>query len=139
VRGAQGCLPLLVRSQGPSPHLAPVVAGRPVARELLHGRKNYEAPRSWAERAYPKLIDYNRVADGGHYAAWEQPTLFTKGSPRSLQATLQIDLSIGDARVARAASTRQFARQLPVRLRFRFAQATPDTTLPGGPAWLRHA
>jgi pimeloyl-ACP methyl ester carboxylesterase len=39
---------------------------------------NYEAPRSWAERAYHKLIYYNRVAAGGHYAAWEQPTLFAQ-------------------------------------------------------------
>jgi len=33
-------------------------------------------PRSWAERAYPKLIYYNRPAKGGHFAAWEQPDLF---------------------------------------------------------------
>ena len=37
----------------------------------------YEAPRSWAERAYPKLIHYNRLPVGGHFAAWEQPTLFS--------------------------------------------------------------
>jgi pimeloyl-ACP methyl ester carboxylesterase len=36
----------------------------------------YAAPRSWAERAYPKLIHYNRVDKGGHFAAWEQPELF---------------------------------------------------------------
>jgi len=36
----------------------------------------YAAPRSWAERAYPKLIHYNRLAKGGHFAAWEQPELF---------------------------------------------------------------
>ena len=35
----------------------------------------YQAPRSWAERAYPKLIHYNRLAKGGHFAAWEQPEL----------------------------------------------------------------
>jgi pimeloyl-ACP methyl ester carboxylesterase len=33
----------------------------------------YQAPRSWAERAYPKLIHYNRLDKGGHFAAWEQP------------------------------------------------------------------
>ena len=38
----------------------------------------YPAPRSWAERAYPKLIYYNRLDKGGHFAAWEQPELFTK-------------------------------------------------------------
>jgi pimeloyl-ACP methyl ester carboxylesterase len=36
----------------------------------------YPAPRSWAERAYPNLIHYNKVEKGGHFAAWEQPTLF---------------------------------------------------------------
>lgn len=33
----------------------------------------YQAPRSWAEKAFPKLIHYNRLAKGGHFAAWEQP------------------------------------------------------------------
>jgi pimeloyl-ACP methyl ester carboxylesterase len=37
----------------------------------------YAAPRSWAERAYPKLIYYNKLDKGGHFAAWEQPELFT--------------------------------------------------------------
>jgi len=36
----------------------------------------YAAPRSWTERAYPKLIHYNRLDKGGHFAAWEQPELF---------------------------------------------------------------
>jgi len=36
----------------------------------------YQTPRSWAERAYPKLMYYNKVAKGGHFAAWEQPELF---------------------------------------------------------------
>jgi pimeloyl-ACP methyl ester carboxylesterase len=35
----------------------------------------YQAPRSWTERAYPKLIYYNKVDKGGHFAAWEQPHL----------------------------------------------------------------
>jgi pimeloyl-ACP methyl ester carboxylesterase len=38
----------------------------------------YAAPRSWTERAYPKLIHYNKLDKGGHFAAWEQPELFTK-------------------------------------------------------------
>jgi pimeloyl-ACP methyl ester carboxylesterase len=38
----------------------------------------YPAPRSWAERAYPKLIHYNRLDKGGHFAAWEQPKLFSE-------------------------------------------------------------
>jgi pimeloyl-ACP methyl ester carboxylesterase len=33
----------------------------------------YTAPRSWAEQAYPRLIHYNRLSKGGHFAAWEQP------------------------------------------------------------------
>ena len=36
----------------------------------------YQTPRNWAERAYPKLMYYNKVAKGGHFAAWEQPELF---------------------------------------------------------------
>ena len=36
----------------------------------------YAAPKSWAERAYPKLIYYNKPDKGGHFAAWEQPQLF---------------------------------------------------------------
>jgi pimeloyl-ACP methyl ester carboxylesterase len=35
----------------------------------------YPAPRSWTERAYPRLIHYNRLDRGGHFAAWEQPQL----------------------------------------------------------------
>src|SRR5262249_3622161 len=37
----------------------------------------YRAPRSWAERAYPNLIYFNEVDRGGHFAAWEQPELFS--------------------------------------------------------------
>jgi pimeloyl-ACP methyl ester carboxylesterase len=36
----------------------------------------YPCPRSWAERAYPKLIHYNKLDKGGHFPAWEQPRLF---------------------------------------------------------------
>jgi pimeloyl-ACP methyl ester carboxylesterase len=36
----------------------------------------YQAPRSWTARAYPKLIYYNKVDRGGHFAAWEQPQIF---------------------------------------------------------------
>jgi pimeloyl-ACP methyl ester carboxylesterase len=37
----------------------------------------YSAPRSWAERAYPNLIYFNEVDRGNHFAAWQEPTLFT--------------------------------------------------------------
>jgi pimeloyl-ACP methyl ester carboxylesterase len=38
----------------------------------------YQAPRSWTERAYPKLIYYNKLDKGGHFAAWEQPQLLSE-------------------------------------------------------------
>jgi pimeloyl-ACP methyl ester carboxylesterase len=48
----------------------------PVAVTVFPGEQ-YQAPRSWTERAYPKLIYYNKVDKGGHFAAWEQPELFS--------------------------------------------------------------
>jgi pimeloyl-ACP methyl ester carboxylesterase len=47
----------------------------PVAVSIFPGEL-YQAPRSWAERAYPNLIHYNTLDKGGHFAAWEQPELF---------------------------------------------------------------
>ena len=38
----------------------------------------YQAPRSWAERAYPNLIYFNEVDRGGHFAAWQEPQLFSE-------------------------------------------------------------
>jgi pimeloyl-ACP methyl ester carboxylesterase len=38
----------------------------------------YQTPRNWAQRAYPTLIHYNKVAKGGHFAAWEQPALLSQ-------------------------------------------------------------
>jgi pimeloyl-ACP methyl ester carboxylesterase len=38
----------------------------------------YPTPRSWAERAYPKLVHYNKLDKGGHFAAWEQPQFFSE-------------------------------------------------------------
>jgi pimeloyl-ACP methyl ester carboxylesterase len=49
----------------------------PVAVSVFPGEQ-YEAPRSWAERAYPNLIYYNKLEKGGHFAAWEQPELFAE-------------------------------------------------------------
>ena len=48
----------------------------PVAVTVFPGEQ-YQAPRSWTERAYPNLIYYNKVDKGGHFAAWEQPLLFS--------------------------------------------------------------
>jgi pimeloyl-ACP methyl ester carboxylesterase len=36
----------------------------------------YAAPRSWVEKAFPKLIYFNKLPKGGHFAAWEQPAFF---------------------------------------------------------------
>src|ERR687892_489701 len=49
----------------------------PVAVSVFPGEQ-YQAPRSWAERAYPNLIYFNEVEKGGHFAAWEQPQLFAE-------------------------------------------------------------
>jgi pimeloyl-ACP methyl ester carboxylesterase len=49
----------------------------PVAVSVFPGEQ-YQAPRSWTERAYPQLIYYNQVDRGGHFAAWEQPRLFSE-------------------------------------------------------------
>ena len=38
----------------------------------------YSVPQSWTERAYPKLIYYNKLDKGGHFAAWEEPQLFSE-------------------------------------------------------------
>ena len=49
----------------------------PVAVTVFPGEQ-YQAPRSWAEQAYPNLIHFNEVDKGGHFAAWEQPELFSE-------------------------------------------------------------
>jgi hypothetical protein len=58
-----------------SPKLNAANVSIPAAVSVFPG-ENYQAPRSWTERAYHKLIYYNQVDRGGHYAAWEQPQLF---------------------------------------------------------------
>ena len=50
----------------------------------------YLAPRSWTERAYHKLIYYNRVDKGGHFAAWEQPELFASEVRAGLRSVRQV-------------------------------------------------
>ena len=49
----------------------------PVAVSVFPGEQ-YQAPRSWATQAYPNLIYFNEVDKGGHFAAWEQPGLFSE-------------------------------------------------------------
>ena len=49
----------------------------PVAVSVFPGEQ-YQAPRTWTEKAYPNLIYYHQVEKGGHFAAWEQPQLFAQ-------------------------------------------------------------
>jgi pimeloyl-ACP methyl ester carboxylesterase len=58
------------------PFLEPSGVSIPVAVSVFPD-EIYQAPRSWAERAYPNLIHYNKVAKGGHFAAWEQPKILS--------------------------------------------------------------
>ncbi len=53
----------------------------------------YQAPRSWSEQAYPKLVYYNRLPKGGHFAAWEQPRFLSdeiRAGFRSLRAVVAV-------------------------------------------------
>jgi hypothetical protein len=50
----------------------------------------YTAPRSWAEKAYPKLIHYNKLPKGTHFAAWT--AILFRGSSRGFQTTAQTNL-----------------------------------------------
>lgn len=49
----------------------------PVAVSVFPGEQ-YQAPRSWTEKAYPNLVYYHQAEKGGHFAAWEQPTIFAQ-------------------------------------------------------------
>jgi pimeloyl-ACP methyl ester carboxylesterase len=49
----------------------------------------YTAPRSWAEKAYPKLIHYNKPPRGGHFAAWEQPQFYSEEVRAGLRSLRQ--------------------------------------------------
>ncbi len=53
-----------------APKNVPIPAGVSAFAEEL-----YQAPKSWTEKAYPKLVFYARHDKGGHFAAWEQPQL----------------------------------------------------------------
>jgi pimeloyl-ACP methyl ester carboxylesterase len=58
------------------PFFAPKNVTIPVAVSVFPDEL-YAAPRSWVEKAYPKLIHYNKLDKGGHFAAWEQPELLS--------------------------------------------------------------
>ena len=71
------------------PFFAPKGVAIPVAVSAFPD-EIYTAPRSWTEAAYPRLVYYNRLAKGGHFAAWEQPAIFAdelRASFRSLRQT----------------------------------------------------
>jgi len=60
----------------------------------------YPAPQSWAELAYPKLIHYNRIDKGGHFAAFEQPQLLSEEIRvgfRSLRSGAKLDVTLAKA------------------------------------------
>ncbi len=59
------------------PFFAPKGVAIPVAVSAFPD-EIYTAPRSWTEKAYPKLVYYNRPPKGGHFAAWEQPRIFAE-------------------------------------------------------------
>jgi hypothetical protein len=62
----------------------------PVAVSVFPGEQ-YQAPRSWTERAYPNLLYYNQLVKGGHFAAWEEPELFAselRAAFRSLRKSI---------------------------------------------------
>jgi pimeloyl-ACP methyl ester carboxylesterase len=67
------------------PFFAPKGVAIPVA-VSAYPDEIYTAPRSWAEKAYPKLIHYNRLSKGGHFAAWEQPKVFSEELRASFQS-----------------------------------------------------
>jgi pimeloyl-ACP methyl ester carboxylesterase len=63
-------------NKGMSPINA-VAVNIPVALSIFPGEL-YQAPRSWAQKTFPKLIHYNQLDKGGHFAAWEQPQIFSE-------------------------------------------------------------
>lgn len=58
-------------------YFAPKKVTLPVAVSIFPDEL-FQTPRSWVERAYPKLIHYNRLEKGGHFPAWEEPKLFVR-------------------------------------------------------------
>ena len=64
--------PLLAAGGRPSDKLSLPVAFTVFPCEI------YQAPRRWAEKVYPNLIYFHQAAKGGHFAAWEEPQLFSE-------------------------------------------------------------
>ena len=86
----------------------------PGRRDVFPGEQ-YQAPRSWAEQAYPNLIYFNEVDKGGHFAAWEQPQLFSeelRAAFRSLRRRREVLMS---STVETATEIRPFHVEIPRR------------------------
>ena len=75
-RPRRGRAPRGTRGEGTANNFNAVDISVPAAITVFPG-EIYQAPRSWAERAYHKLIYFNKVDKGGHFAAWEEPALFS--------------------------------------------------------------
>ena len=58
--------------------------------------EQYQAPRSWTERAYPKLIHYNKLDKGGHFAAWEQPQIFSAEVRAAFKSLRQTNATVSN-------------------------------------------
>jgi pimeloyl-ACP methyl ester carboxylesterase len=61
----------------PAAAMTSAVSGRTINGHSAGDITRDDVPRSWTERAYPKLIYFNEADKGGHFAAWEQPALFS--------------------------------------------------------------
>ena len=72
----------------------------------------YQVPKSWAEKAYPKLIHYNRLPKGGHFAAWEQPQLLRQRVRAGVQSRCATRCEAERARVARAVCANVYRQQI---------------------------
>ena len=70
----------------------------------------YTAPRSWSEKAYPKLVYYKKHDVGGHFAAWEQPQLFTEDVRATFRSARTAEYRKSFMRTRRGASTKGQAR-----------------------------
>jgi pimeloyl-ACP methyl ester carboxylesterase len=71
-----------------------------------------QMPRSWAEQAYPKLIYYNKLNKGGHFAAWEQPELFSE-EVRAAFSSLRNGRSLWRSTAETATDIRPFHVEVP--------------------------
>jgi len=79
-------------------------AGRielPMAATIFPG-EFYQAPRTWAEQAWPNLFYWNEVDRGGHFAAWEQPRIFVEEVRNAFRTFRRSDLRRADPRATEA-------------------------------------